>query len=430
ADPVSVTEITWATDDALPFPLCLSARGDDAEFEAVSVARGNIVLADHGRTVTETLASTVPGPISMEQAPGANRPARYARLRPKLREAPLTHAASNGDAVSASAAMRWSMRDALPVIQLVRAESSVPWRPRRDLLNSGPTDEHFVTEVESDGVAHLRFGDDRFGLRPAAGSQFTATYRVGNGAQGNIGSEALGQVVTSVAAALGIRNPMPASGGTAPESIEHARQSAPTAFRTQERAVTTGDYARIAERHPEVQRAAATIRWTGSWRTVFLTVDRLGGVPVDPVFEEAMLGFLEPFRMAGYDLELDSPRSVPLEVEMTVCVGPEYFRSDVCSVLLDLFSNRLLPDNRRGVFHPDNFTFGQPVYLSRLYAVAQAVTGVVTVRITRFERQGVPNERALADSVLALERLEIARLDNDPNYPEHGIFRLTLEGGK
>ena len=25
---------------------------------------------------------------------------------------------------------------------------------------------------------------------------------------------------------------------------------------------------------------------------------------------------------------------------------------------------------------------------------------------------------------------EIARLDNDPNFPEHGVFRLILEGGK
>nr|MBA2363388.1 putative baseplate assembly protein [Chloroflexia bacterium] len=157
---------------------------------------------------------------------------------------------------------------------------------------------------------------------------------------------------------------------------------------------------------------------------------RLGGVPVDPVFEEQMRDFLEPFRMAGFDLEIDGPRSVSLTIEMTVCVGPNYFRGDVRYALLDLFSNRLLPDGRRGVFHFDNFTFGQPVYLSRLYAAAQAVAGVVSVRITRFERQGSPSDQALADGVLALERLEVARLDNDPNYAERGIFRLTLNGGK
>ena len=45
------------------------------------------------------------------------------------------------------------------------------------------------------------------------------------------------QVVT------GVRNPLPAEGGLAPESIEQARLNAPSAFRTQERAVTPDDYA-------------------------------------------------------------------------------------------------------------------------------------------------------------------------------------------
>ena len=31
---------------------------------------------------------------------------------------------------------------------------------------------------------------------------------------------------------------------------------------------------------------------------------------------------------------------------------------------------------------------------------------------------------------LDIGRLEIARLDNDPNFPERGTFRLVLEGGK
>jgi hypothetical protein len=29
-----------------------------------------------------------------------------------------------------------------------------------------------------------------------------------------------------------------------------------------------------------------------------------------------------------------------------------------------------------------------------------------------------------------LGRLEIARLDNDPNFTERGLFSLTLEGGR
>jgi len=98
--------------------------------------------------------------------------------------------------------------------------------------------------------------------------------------------------------------------------------------------------------------------------------------------------------------------------------------------LLDLFSNRILPDGRRGVFHPDNFTFGQTVYLSPLYAAAQSVTGVDSVKITKFQRQGIDSTEALEAGKLELQRLEVARLDNDPNFPERGVFTLLVLGGR
>ena len=439
-----ITEIAWAIDDALPFALCISAQGRDAYLENVGVARGNIVLVDHGRTVEEEIEA-VPEAALMARVRRDGRedeePAPvFARFRPRLREAPLTQAApyvsklpSIGQQerlTPAATAMRWTTRDPLSAISLLDDAFGTRWLPRRDLLGSDPFAPEFVAEVEADGRAYLRFGDDRFGMRPAPGTGFTATYRVGNGVRGNIGAEALGHIVSGDAGILGVRNPMPAWGGVEPESIEQARQSAPSAFRTQERAVTPEDYARIVERHPQVQRAAATERWTGSWRTVFVTVDRLGGLEVDAEFEEEMRLYLEQFRMAGHDVELDSPRFVFLEVEMRARVGPEYFRGDVKSVLLDVFSNRTLLDGRRGVFHPDNFTFGQPVYLSPLYAAAQAVQGVASVDITKLQRIGDESPQALDDGFLSVGELEVARLDNDPNFLERGVFRLIMEGGK
>ena len=117
---------------------------------------------------------------------------------------------------------------------------------------------------------------------------------------------------------------------------------------------------------------------------------------------------------------------------MTVCVLPDYFRGHVKAALLEVFSSRVLPDGRKGVFHPDNFTFGQPVYLSPFYAAAMAVEGVSFVQITLFQRQDRPDPQqvALANGKLEMGRMEIARIDNDPSFPEHGVFRLTMEGGK
>jgi hypothetical protein len=113
-----------------------------------------------------------------------------------------------------------------------------------------------------------------------------------------------------------------------------------------------------------------------------------------------------------------------------VCVKRGYLVADVKAALREVFSSRLSAGGRRGLFHPDNFTFGQPVFLSTFYAAAQAVTGVDSVEITTFQRQGNPSDEALAAGRLTLGRLEIARLDNDPDFPERGVFNLVMRGGR
>jgi hypothetical protein len=164
---------------------------------------------------------------------------------------------------------------------------------------------------------------------------------------------------------------------------------------------------------------------------VFLNVDRFGGREIDSVFERELHAFFERYRMAGYDVEIEAPIFVPLELKLAICVRPDYFRSDVQRRLTKVFSNRNLPDGTRGVFHPDNFTFGQPVYLSRIYAAAQDVPGVESVSVSAFRRRDDPSPMAVAPGGrIPLERLEIATLDNDPNHPERGLFMLTLQGGK
>ncbi|MCP5129692.1 MAG: putative baseplate assembly protein [Pseudomonadales bacterium] len=305
------------------------------------------------------------------------------------------------------------------------------WSPRPDLLASGAEATEFVVESEHDGSAQLRFGDDYHGKRPDSGTVFSADYRVGNGTRGNVGMASIVHIASADARLLGVSNPLPASGGVDPETAEQIKRDAPEAFRKQERAVTAQDYADVSEQHGDVQRAAATFRWTGSWHTVFITADRLGGAAVDAGFEQAMLEHVERYRMAGYDLEVDGPRYVPLELAMKVCVQADYFRADVRAALMRIFSKGWLEDGSPALFHPDNFSFGQPVYLSQLYTAAQSVQGVASVVIKRFKRLHLLNDpQPLEDGVLSLDRLEIARLDNDPNFPERGLLQLEVGGGK
>jgi predicted phage baseplate assembly protein len=328
--------------------------------------------------------------------------------------------------------MMWRMQDTLPEIALdsTLGGLSEPWTAKRDLLNSDADACEFVVEVEHNGSARLRFGNDTHGRRPETGMTFAARYRVGNGRVGNVGAGAIAHVVTSDPDILAVRNPLPAQGGVDLEDAATVCRHAPQAFRRQERAVTPEDYAEVTERHAGIQRAAATLRWTGSWHTVFITVDRDGGRPVDGGFEAEIARHVDRYRMAGHDTEFNDPVYVSLEIDLLVCVLPSYFRADVSAGLYEVLSNRVLADGWRGLFHPDNLSFGQTVYLSQIYAAARQVTGVASVNATRFQRQGTDDPQYLNDGVMRLARLEVPRLDNDADFPEHGVLRLNLFGGK
>ena len=438
-----IVEIEWDPADALPFALCLSARtsADHGEGfqEDVSIALGNIVLADHGLSLAPEPLGAVPQPTlflppqrGSDQCGTRERTAFAPRFSPRLARQPLTNAVPYDGAAPATTAMTFGAQDALPAVQAMSGEGAdaLTWSAQRDLLNSAPDATEFVAEVEDDGTARLRFGDGSHGKRPASGVNVSASYRVGNGIAGNVGADAITHIVSDERAIVTVTNPIAARGGVEAESVEEVRQRAPYAYRRQERAVTERDYAVVAEREPGVQRAAATFRWTGSWHTAFVTVDREAGPTVDDTFEQQLRDKLERYRIVGYDLEVDSPQFVPLEIEMHVCVKPDHFRSDVKAGLLEVFTAGRLSDGRRGAFHPDNFTFGQTVYLSPLYALAQRVDGVASVHITTFQRLGKADGKPLQDGRLTLGRLEIARLDGDPNFPERGVFRLDLGGGK
>jgi hypothetical protein len=433
-DGTPVLEVEWTADDALTFPLCLSVRLPTAANDTVvSVARANLVLADHGQPLAAERLAFAPGP--------AGRPPRARLSEPAVTHAvPLDPRAFAREAellalpparrrgapfLTARGALAIDPAQALPQVALDLDGET--WRPRRDLLGSDRFAPDFVVETDDEGVSHLRFGDGVHGRRPREGAPALARYRVGNGRAGNLGAEALGRVRTDVPGVLAVRNPLPARGGTDPEDSERVRQAAPQAFRWQRRGVTAADWVEVARRHPEVQHAAAQFRWTGSWHTVFLVIDRRGGRPVaqDEEFRFDLRRHLERHRLAGYDLAIAPPVWVPLDIALWGCVKPGYLRSEVRRELQRMFS----AVDPAGFFHPDRLTFGGAVHTSRIIAAAMAVPGVSRIVVQRFQRWGRLAAGELAAGVLRVAALEIPRCDSDPNFPENGRIDFELEGG-
>ncbi len=178
-----VTEIDWADADGLTFPLCVSSEAAVAAGAgSVSVAWGNVVVADQGRSIGTVSDPTSTGPEAIGTVP----PPGTGSFRPSLAMARLTFAFPAPVAGQPAIAAVSPPGMPAPVVSLTSVdldENTQSWSASQDLLDAGigQATPVFVPEVETSGTAYLLFGDGINGLRPQPGTAFSATYRVGNG---------------------------------------------------------------------------------------------------------------------------------------------------------------------------------------------------------------------------------------------------------
>lgn len=438
--PLPVWRVRWGLADALRFSLhCGAIPG-----EPMAQALGNIVPASHGLTLADPVTDQplqeplgeAPDPTDPEAPPAEGMPDepkplaaldRPRPFHPQLAQRNLCFAVpyTVGDG-SAAHLLRTDPAAAVAQIRLRSILETDSWRPVPDLIGEPADALVFVTEVEADGTTRLRFAKP-----PKPHDQLFASYRIGNGPEGNIGAGALAHIAASGAVASnvqGVSNPLPAAGGLRAETIAEVRQRAPVSFLRQQRAVTLADYEALLKAHPDVQRAVARKRWLGGWSAIFLTVDRKGGLPLDAEFRQQLLAYLEPYRMMGHDLAIDEPILVPLTIRIHACAATDAFADKVQRALAMRFSAGLTEDGRRGFFHPDNLSFGSEVYLSHIYAAGLEVPGVRDLDVTAFRRAGGAD--ATAAGVLRFGPREIPLLANDHNRPGQGQLEIEVEGGR
>lgn len=494
-DGSQLLRVDWDRCDALPFDLCLSVRmpaPDCSWIHDVSLARGNVLLVDHGDHVPGQCQcaalcvppgradhATYPGlDVALAAVPDAcTRCGTLAEdcwlvpgtthygcctcevavqdvTRPPgdtghmLQGAPLTWAEPlpTGPHAPVCQLLARDPHQALPQLRVYGGPladvlvdglpvDAYGWLAQGDLLESGPDDRHYVVEMDDDGDAHLRFGDGALGRQPDAGDFFRAQVRVGNGTAGNVGRESIVWfALKSDVAPPGVvpRNPLAASGGSAPENPAQVKQFAPGAFRAKPlRAIVADDYAHFAEQQPGVQDAACQLAWTGSWFEADVVLDPQGTDVLDPTLATGVKRALWPYRRIGHDLAVLGARYVPVIVELSVCVLPDFLQAHIKAALVDRFSAGLRSDGQPGFFHPDSQLLGGAVLESALIAEAQTVTGVAHVELITLARaDGGQSGAVPADGELPMASVEIAQVENDPDHPDRGSMTFTMRGGR
>jgi len=376
------------------------------------------------------------------------RSVRPPRLRIALSESPLTFVDRDRIPTARSSTSDFAYeRRSAP--QLTLTVNDTTWSEVATLLDRSPDDEVYRVETDENGDAELVFGRGGeqdgaagFGRRPPAGSTVELTYRVGNGAIGNVASDSLVIVEPGQSSWLiSVTNPLPASGGRDAESLAHAKRVAPEQARRRLVAVTPADYEvatqdfRDGSGEKVVARANVTFRWTGSWLTASLALDPAGGVPLDQAQAAALRAYLDGRRLAGYELELREANYLPLQLELGICVAAGFAPAEVKRNVELAVGGATRPDGVVGFFHPDHFSFGQPVYLSQLIAAAMGVPGVVSATVERLAPLHDPMPAATTAAVKRTGSLHVAgdqiiQLDADPNHPERGRLGVAIQSAR
>ena len=168
----------------------------------------------------------------------------------------------------------------------------------------------------------IRFGDGEFGTLPAVGSVFVVDYRldVGENLPRHVLTRFLDDPLLNLSFVAAVTNPIEATGAQPAESAESVRQNAPEAFRAiTYRAVRPEDYADAVEKLDWVQRAGAVMRWTGSWRTIFVSADPKNALELSDAQLADMQAQIDRYRQAGQDAQARPPQYADLDIEIDVC---------------------------------------------------------------------------------------------------------------
>ncbi len=442
-DPVEhkwMVRIRWREADKLGQRFCFSIQCNGVPSSGVSAFHANLIHAAHGRphqTVFRPPGSqlgAVPSDQMEYQDEAYYEPTRWGVVCP-VPGAPLAY-------------LNTLPGGEKPVYSTLQVDvDGQAWQEQNDLIESQSDDRHFVVETDEMGVSRIRFGNGVNGQAVPSEATVTCRYQVGRGSAGNVGADVLtgfDHSPTGFPAVDKVWNPLDVSDGREPETPDEIIRRAPEAYRSRQlRAVTLQDYIDRAEQLDAVSHAYADYQWTGSWRTVRISIDPKNTTELSDALRQEIAAHLDAVRLIGEDLEVRAARYVGLNIRMELCAHPDYWPADLENELRMEFSDAYTGDGRTGFFHPDCWTFGQPLYASQLIGRAMTVQGierVLTLSMRRWyagaDSQSPPlivtPEEIQGEQVSKLEVKpeEVIQVSNDPSRMEQGLISFDIMGGR
>ncbi|MFG2941059.1 putative baseplate assembly protein [Streptomyces sp. NPDC048282] len=347
------TRLTLAEPPALPL--------DPASVRVL----GNVVAATAGESVTgEVLGS----------GDGATANQSFTLLR--------------GDLTHTTAAVPGGVRDSLSV-----RVDDVEWTEAASLYELGPHGRGYVVRIGDDGSVGVLFGDGERGARlPSGQDNVRADYRTGTGPAGNVAAGALSLLLVRPLGVRDVTNPVPATGGTAPEGPDDGRTAAPLSVRTFDRVVSLGDHQDFARAFAGIAKATATALPGARHPFVHLTVAGPDGADVPADTLAALRAALDAAGRPPGRLGLDTYRPLSFAVTVAVLAAPDREREQVADAVREAL---------RTAYSFDRGDFARPVPASGVLTLVQQVPGVLAATVRALHLGDAPDGDTVAEVLLA-----------------------------
>jgi predicted phage baseplate assembly protein len=309
-----------------------------------TVVHANVALATHGETVMQIL--------------GAGDAAKSFQ-RFELKRLPLTYrSAANETGADSELSVRIG---------------DVEWAEKPTMFGSQSTERAYTLDTDEQGRSWVVFGDGVRGARlPSGQNNVRATYRQGLGQEGNVGADALTQLMTRPLGLKSVSNPVAAEGGTDVERADDARRTMPLGTRTLGRAVSLLDYEDFALAFTGIAKAHAQVLRLPAGPTVAITVAGQDGQALssgNPVWNNLRLALTtsgDPY----VNLALLSYQVSTFRLGLKVKRDPAY---EIATVLAGVEAAL------RAHYSFNARHLAQPVLQSEVIAVAHSVPGVLAV---------------------------------------------------
>ena len=251
------------------------------------------------------------------------------------------------------------------------------WTAVPSLYNQPATAQVYTTLNTPGGIAQVQFGDGVEGATlPTGQGNIQASYRVGIGSAGNVAASAITTLVDRPVGVSGVNNPLPATGGQDPQSVDDIRANAPLSVLTLGRAVSITDYQNFAASFAGIAKASALWIPNGANRGVFLTVASAGGVALPPgnLTLSNLVTALKNYGNPNVHLYAQSFLETTFGLNADLAYDPAYSVPTVQAAVLLLLQQTYSFATR---------AFGQGVSSDEIAALIQGVPGIVAVNVTK-----------------------------------------------